>query len=259
MRRIAASASLIVATMLATGQVACAVGAPSSCDRARFSIVIDVGHTPQAAGATSARGVSEYSFNLNLAHVVEALLTKAGFSTTKVLETTGLGTTQLYDRAARANAAKPDLFLSLHHDSAQRRYMSQWTYEGRTLEYSDKFAGYSIFVASNNAFSTQSLAFATLLSDALLADGFSYSLHHAANVEGENRTLLDASRGIYSFDGLIVLKQTRAPAVLLEAGVIVNRAEEEKLVTPAYQARIGGAIASAIAAFCATKPSGGRS
>ena len=250
--------ALVVSTLFALAQ-ARADDAQSACDRARFSIVIDVGHTPQAPGATSARGVSEFMFNLNLAHAVGAILAKAGFSATKVMETSGLGSSQLFDRAARANAAKPDLFLSLHHDSVQQRYLSQWTYEGRSLEYSDKFSGYSIFVASNNTFSKLSLAFATRLSDALLAGGLSYSLHHAANIEGENRTLLDASRGIYSYDGLIVLKQTRAPAVLLEAGVIVNRAEEQLLSTPAYQARIAGAIATAVTSFCAMKQSGGRS
>ena len=251
--------AVAVATLLVSAQTARADAPQPGCDRAKFSIVIDVGHTPQAPGATSARGVSEFMFNLNLAHAVGAILIKAGFPATKVMETSGLGSTQLFDRAARANAIKPDLFLSLHHDSVQPRFLSQWTYEGRSLEYSDKFSGYSIFVASNNTFSKLSLAFATRLSDALLAAGLSYSLHHAANIEGENRTLLDASRGIYSYDGLIVLKQTRAPAVLLEAGVIVNRAEEQLLSTPTYQARIGGAIVTAVTSFCAMKQAGGRS
>ena len=38
-----------------------------ACKRAAFRAVIDVGHTAQAPGATSARGFLEFSFNLNLA------------------------------------------------------------------------------------------------------------------------------------------------------------------------------------------------
>ena len=38
-----------------------------TCARAMFRAVIDVGHTEKAFGATSARGLTEFSFNLNLA------------------------------------------------------------------------------------------------------------------------------------------------------------------------------------------------
>jgi N-acetylmuramoyl-L-alanine amidase len=37
------------------------------CARATFRAVIDVGHTAESPGATSARGVPEFSFNLDLA------------------------------------------------------------------------------------------------------------------------------------------------------------------------------------------------
>ena len=56
------------------------------------------------------------------------------------------------------------------------------------------------------------------------------------------RELLDAQAGVYRYDQLIVLKDTRMPAVLLEAGSIVNRDEELLLATPERQAldRRGG-------------------
>ena len=37
------------------------------------------------------------------------------------------------------------------------------------------------------------------------------------------RILVDAEDGVYRYDQLIVLRQTKMPAVLLEAGSIVNR------------------------------------
>jgi hypothetical protein len=44
--------------------------------------------------------------------------------------------------------------------------------------------------------------------------------------------LIDAEAGVYRYDHLIVLHSTVMPAVLLEAGSIVNRQEELELATP---------------------------
>jgi len=40
-----------------------------------------------------------------------------------------------------------DLFISIHHDDVQPVYYSKWDYNGKTYHFSDKFAGYSIFVS----------------------------------------------------------------------------------------------------------------
>ena len=42
-----------------------------TCDRAAFRLVLDVGHTAKAFGATSARGQREYDFNLRLAKSID--------------------------------------------------------------------------------------------------------------------------------------------------------------------------------------------
>jgi N-acetylmuramoyl-L-alanine amidase len=55
---------------------------------------------------------------------------------------------------------------------------------------------------------------------------------------------------VYRYDDLVVLRSTRAPAVLFEAGVIVNRDEEALLSSASYQARVSEAVAAAIQAFC---------
>jgi hypothetical protein len=67
------------------------------------------------------------------------------------------------------------------------------------------------------------------------------------------RELVDAQAGVYRYDQLVVLKDTRMPAALLEAGSIVNRSEELLLATPEHQAIIAGAVVEAIDAFCATR------
>jgi N-acetylmuramoyl-L-alanine amidase len=69
------------------------------------------------------------------------------------------------------------------------------------------------------------------------------------------RELLDARVGVYRFDQLLVLRKTEAPAVLLEAGSIVNRDEELELESRERHAVIGTAIARAVEAFCSSRSS----
>jgi hypothetical protein len=53
------------------------VRAPSA-----FHVILDVGHGVASRGADSARGVTEYSFNLRLADVIKQARVDAGFDNT---------------------------------------------------------------------------------------------------------------------------------------------------------------------------------
>ncbi len=221
-----------------------------SCRRRDFRIAIDVGHTPQASGALSARGRPEFDFNQQLARQVYGTFQGAGFTSTKLILMRGAGRSQLQERSALANAFKADLFLSIHHDDVQPIYYDEWTYNGRKHHFSDRYAGYSIFVSSRNEFADQSLQFASLLGAELQQRGMQFTDHHAANIPGEHRHMVDDKRGVYRYDQLLVLKNTKAPAVLLEAGVIVNRDEEAVLNTPERRLLIGDAALAAAIRFC---------
>ena len=78
--------------------------------------------------------------------------------------------------------------------------------------------------------------------------GMRPNLAHAERVPGEDRTLLDARVGRYRRDDLAVLRLSRTPAVLVEAGVIVNPAEEAWLARPKTKRGIAEAIAAGAAA-----------
>jgi N-acetylmuramoyl-L-alanine amidase len=223
----------------------------AACDAANFRIVLDVGHTVEAGGARSARGVAEYEFNLQLAREIDKDLHEAGFVRTRLLIMTGIGRPQLLRRSAQSNEYGAKLFVSIHHDSVQNSYLARWEHDGRTDLFSDRFGGFSLFVSSGNARFDDSLAFARLLADTLLARRLRFTTHHAENIAGERRPLIDPQRGIYRYDELLVLKTTKAPAVLLESGVIVNRAEELALASPARQRTIAAAVVAATATFCA--------
>jgi N-acetylmuramoyl-L-alanine amidase len=229
--------------------------ADTACVPERFKIALDVGHTVENQGATSARGVREYLFNLRLAKEMEKALNEAGFSQTHLFVTAGATKAQLFKRVARANALGADLFLSVHHNDVQERYKEKWEYEGESRPYSDRFAGHSLFVSRKNPRLAESLAFGHLLGIELTKQGLVYTRHHLENVPGEHRELLDPEGGVYRYDNLIVLMYTRVPAVLMEAGLIINRTEELLLETPEHRDRIVQATLAAVEQFCALRQS----
>lgn len=222
-----------------------------TCKPERFKIALDVGHTVENQGATSARGVKEYVFNLRLAKDMEKALKDAGFSQTHLFITPGATRAQLFKRVARANALGVDLFVSIHHNDVQERYKEKWEHEGESRAYSDQFSGHSLFVSRENPRLADSLAFGRLLGIALKEQGLVYTRHHLEDVPGERRQLLDPDAGVYRYDRLVVLMHTKVPAVLVEAGIIVNRAEELLLETPEHRGRIAQAVLAAVNSFCA--------
>lgn len=229
--------------------------APAACQRSAFRVVLDVGHTANVPGATSARGATEYAFNLRLAQDVRQALVTAGFDKTVLLITTTPPFAGLFERASRANKLAPDLLISLHHNSVPDRLLETWTYEGTPHHFSDRFTGYAIFISTENAQRTKNLAFGRLLGKELQARGLHYTPHYTLPLMGtRRRVLLDAAAGVYRYNKLIVLKEVHVPSVLLEAGSIIHRDEELALATPERRALISAAITAAVDDFCATHP-----
>jgi N-acetylmuramoyl-L-alanine amidase len=226
------------------------------CHPRDFKIALDVGHTVEAPGATSARGVREYEFNLRLTKEIAKTLNDAGFQTHLVIVQGDKRAEQLFKRVQRANALGADLFVSIHHNDVQDRYKEKWMYEGESRFYSDRFTGHSLFVSRENPKLAQSLAFGRRLGIALNDQGLIYTNHHLEDVAGERRKLLDPEAGVYRYDKLFVLMHTKMPAVLLEAGIIVNRAEELLLETPEHRDRIARAMLVAAIDFCGVQQVG---
>ena len=155
---------------------------------------------------------------------------------------------------ARANGSGADLFLSIHHDSVPDRFLERWEYEGAEHYFSDRFKGHSIFISSDNADPNGSLLFGHLMGEQLKARGLQYTPHYVEKFMGHRqRLLVDARAGVYRYDQLIVLKSTRMPAVLLEAGSIINREEELLLDSPERQSLMSAAVTDAVDSFCAVR------
>ena len=238
-------------------------GAPSGvspvaakCTPAKFRIVLDVGHTAASEGAISARNVAEFVFNLRLAKRIEETLKAAGFAEAKLLVTEGKARRSLVHRVATANNLPADLFLSIHHDSVPNKFLEDWTFEGKKSHFSDRFSGYSVFVSRRNPDFKTSLSFAELVAKEMKAHGLEYARQYSEPIMGRYRhPLLNKETGVYSYDELVVLRKTRMPAVLLEAGSIINRDEELKMGSAEQRDITSSAVAAAVKAFCEARPS----
>ena len=225
--------------------------AASICDPKKFRIVLDVGHTVESEGATSARNVPEFAFNLRLAQQIERKLKAEGFAETKLLVTEGKARPSLVRRVTAANNMNADLFLSIHHDSVPNSFLEDWEFEGKKGHFSDRFTGYSVFVSRDNPDFKRSLAFAELIAKEMKAKGLQYAEQYTQAIMGRyQHPLLNKETGVYSYDQLVVLRKTRMPAVLLEAGSIINRDEELKMESSERQDIITGAVATAAKEFC---------
>jgi N-acetylmuramoyl-L-alanine amidase len=222
-----------------------------ACDRSQFHLVVDVGHTEEVYGALSARNAVEYDFNLRQAKEIEKSLVDDGFTKTTLLVTHGPARPSLVKRVASANRLLPHLFLSIHHDSVPDQFLENWEYEGRPSHFSDRFKGYSLFVSKDNPNLRASLQFGRLIGLRLKESGVPFASQYTQPFMGhKRRELVDAEAGVYRYDALQVLKNTRMPAVLLEAGSIINRDEELAMNSPERRAIITAAVKSAVESFC---------
>ncbi|BCL76102.1 N-acetylmuramoyl-L-alanine amidase [Jeongeupia sp. HS-3] len=225
------SKSLVVWALLA----ACAGVAQAA------TIAVDVGHYLAAPGATSAYGESEFGYNLALAQAVAKRLRADGHVV--LLIGAGGDMDNLWSRPALAAGA--ELFISIHHDSVNERYLSNWAVNGKTWRYSDISRGYSVFVSPDNPEYAASLACAEAVGGAMKHAGFSPNLHHVRDASGEGYTVLDSGRGVYQ-SSFVVVKYATIPALLLEAGVIINRDEALTMKKPETRRKIADAVASAM-------------
>lgn len=215
-------------------------------------VAVDVGHTLQAPGATSARGAREYDLNSALARVIADHLRAAGLP---VMLVNGDGRiAALTQRTAAATQSGAGFFLSVHHDSVQPQFLERWTLHGTPHWRSRGRRGFSLFVSRKNPDLTTSLRCASRVGNALREAGFSPSTYHAEEIPGESRTFADADNGVYYDDNLAVLRTASSPAILLEAGVITDPDEESRLRAPPARQRLASAVAAGLRACLSRGP-----
>lgn len=169
-----------------------------------YKIILDPGHGGSDPGATF-NGRQEKDEALGLAMSVGKLLENAGFDVAYTRTTDVYNTP--FEKATIANNMGGDLFVSFHRNSAPNADM----YNGvQTLVYNDQ--GLKAELARN-------------INENLVALGF-------------------ADKGVVERPNLVVLKRTKMPAVLIEAGFINSAVDNE--IFNNKQNEIAQAIADAI-------------
>jgi len=189
---------------------------------------VDVGHYRAEPGVISYSGIPEFEFNLRLAFEIKNTLEKDGMRVRMIGEKGNLIFLNHRTRAAKG----ADLFLSIHHDSVREHLTPR----------REEFAGFSLFVSRLNSHAKKSLACASAIGAELRGAGMTPSRYHADPVIGENRPFADELNGVHYYDNLGVGKTAKMPAVLVEAGVIINRDEEARMNDPEVRARIADAV-----------------
>lgn len=176
-------------------------------------VVLDPGHGAETAGKRSPDGTYlEHEFNLDMANRVKAELERHGVEV--VMTRTTPNDVTLANRVKISNSENPDLFVSIHSNASG----NGWTAP----------SGFGIYTsvagdtAERNKAAKKIIARAKEANIGLWGDG----LFH------------DAS--------LYVLKNTTAPAVLIEHGFHTNKVEVEKLKSPQYRAELASVDAKGI-------------
>lgn len=223
--RLTAAAALVAA--IAAMQVS-AQHVPSK------TVLVDIGHSASAPGSVSASGVGEYRFNRALGLAIAEALRRRGVKA--VVPNADGRTTSLPARPAAAARIGASLMLSIHHDAIQPALQPL----------RDRYSGYSVWTSGSAPDAAASASCARAIGGTLAAGGMKPALFHAERIPGEGRNLLDRSIGWYRRDDLAVLRLSRTPAVLLEAGVIVNPAEEAWISRSDVRAAIADRVAEAM-------------
>ena len=229
-----------------------------------FKVVIDAGHGGRDPGAIGPTGLYEKVVNLDVATRLARHLRSRGvrviLTRTRDMHLARTHKEDLRKRAAIANREQPDLFMSIHANAEVTR-----TQHGAMSLYPDEVtlskAMSDVKTNGARALSPRKLGAGGMVGDrAMLAVAGATFESYRARSKRAAATIQKAlapvtgcvprANGVIEdFRGLHVLRNVRAPAVLVEVDFVSNRSSERKLRKAAYRESIAKAIAAAVEKF----------
>jgi N-acetylmuramoyl-L-alanine amidase len=215
-------------------------------------VIVDAGHGGHDTGAIGPRGVKEKDVTLAMARRLAEKLRAQGFKVT--LTRTDDRYLKREERTAIANLARGDLFVSLHANASPRRDRSGL--ETYFLNVTDDRYARRLAARENGTMEVEEAPkdVQRILTDldSKASAGASRSLARLVQKEVTARTRQSQGpvrdRGVKSAL-FYVLLGARMPAVLVETAFISNRAEEQRLASPAYQQLVADGVARAVVDF----------
>jgi N-acetylmuramoyl-L-alanine amidase len=240
----------------AAGASPAAVPAPAAAKNVR-TIVIDPGHGGTEEGAKGPGGTLEKDATLALGKTIVETLQRRGYRV--LLTRTSDATVGLDDRAAAANAAKADVFLSIHCNASRAPSAHGTEVYYLSLDASDRAAA-ALADSENRAASGAPSAdknAAVRDLDLILWD-LAQNQHLAASarlaeiVQGDfNRLLGITTRGVKQAP-FRVLIGVNAPAVLVEVSFITNPDEEKKIGSDEFRRQVADTLAGSLETYFRT-------
>ena len=214
------------------------------------TIVIDPGHGGDDEGARGANGLLEKTVTLAVARRLKAAI-EARLGMRVLLTREGDQAMRIDERAALANNAKADLFLSLHANASVRPTV----------------AGAEVFALSLEEYGAEAQRLASADSAELpvvgggtrAIDMIPWEMAQALHIDRSDvwaRLVVDALRERVPMSGRTlvrapfrVLVGTNMPAVLVEMGFITNAEQEHQLSTESFQNALVSAFVQSIVRF----------
>ena len=218
-------------------------------------VVIDPGHGGTEDGAKGPGGLLEKDVVLALAKTVREVLTARGYRVVTTRDSDA--SVGLQDRTATSNAAKADVFLSLHLNASRASSAHGTEVYYLSLDASDRAAA-ALADSENRAEPTATPSAESnaalreldlILWDLAQNQHLSASSRLAEIIQGDfNRLLGITTRGVKQAP-FRVLIGVNAPAVLVEVAFISNPEEEQKVASEEFRKAVAETLAGSLDNF----------
>ena len=229
------------------------VQAPTTVSGARKlrRVVLDPGHGGTDPGATGPGGLREKDVTLDVAHRAAPILSRElGIMT--MLTRDDDRYVPLEERAARANAFRADLFVSIHCNASedpQSRGVQTFVLNSTADEGAMRVAA-----RENAASAAAGTQLGAVLEGLNVPSVAGQSAHFAKLLQRATIASLSESYGNAPDGGVraaafFVLLGAQMPAALFETSFISNPEEESRLATADYRQKLANGLANAIRAY----------
>jgi N-acetylmuramoyl-L-alanine amidase len=258
-----AAAARAAAEAMESNKPAAAVAAPPPrvvAGTRPLVIAIDPGHGGQDSGAIGPTGKYEKNVVLAIAReLARQIDATPGMKAYLTRDSDYF--IPLNQRAVKARAAKADMFVSIHADAAENRsatgssvyvlstkgassQRARWLADKENS--SDLVGGVSLTKA-DNTLSTVLIDLAQSGHMRASEDAAGYVLTGLKNAGNNHKPHIERAN-------FAVLRTSDMPSMLVETAFISNYDEEKRLVDPAFQRRIAGAVLSGVKTYFTRQP-----
>lgn len=212
---------------------------------AKRIIVLDPGHGGKDPGAIGYSGVYEKHIVLSFSKELKKELENAGYKVHLTRSTDIF--IPLAERVKIARQYKPDLFLSIHADSAKNRNAKGLSVYTLSETASDKEAEAlaerenKVDILAGINMVEHSKEVSDILINLAQRESMNRSSEFATFMVQEMRKTCALVDNTHRFAGFAVLKAPDVPSVLLEMGYLSNKVEEKNLRQPAHRKKLATA------------------